>query len=137
VPETAASLAFLEASMVEVAMLLSASEGRHWRYEVHEHADGYLVHMRDLETGDLDEDYATIFRTLPVAFAYADMSAAFDRFAAEEGREPEGDETALDLEVSERAFADLSGRLRDAGVRGGLIKAWNKAGRSEPRTLYH
>ena len=41
------------------------------------------------------------------------------------------------LEVSERAFADLSGRLRDAGVRGGLIKAWDKAGRSEPRTLYH
>ena len=93
--------------------------------------------MRDLETGDLDEDYATIFRTLPVAFAYADMSAPFDRFAAEEGREPEGGETALDLEVSERAFADLSGRLRDAGVRGGLIKAWDKAGRSEPRTLYH
>ena len=63
-------------------MLLSASEGRHWRYEVCEHEDGYLVQMRDLTTGDLDEEFSTIFRTLPVAFAYAEMSAAYERFAA-------------------------------------------------------
>jgi len=97
--------------------------------------------MRDLETGDLDEDYATIFRTLPVAFAYADMSAAFDRFAAaeaEEGRAPQDEEIAIDVELTERAFTDLSGRLRDAGVRSGIVKAWEQqARRSEPRTLYH
>jgi hypothetical protein len=126
--------------MAEVAMLLSASEGRHWRYEVHEHADGYLVHMRDLETGDLDEDYATVFWTLPVAFAYADMSAAFDRFAAaeaEEGCEPEDEEITTELELSERAFTDLSDRLRDAGVRSDRLEAWERARRSEPKAVHH
>ena len=57
-------------------MFLSASEGLHWRYEVCEHSDGYLVQMRDLDTGELDEEFATVFRTMPVAFAYAEMSAA-------------------------------------------------------------
>ena len=38
-------------------MFLAISEGWHWRYEVCEHADGYLVQMRDLQTGDLDEDF--------------------------------------------------------------------------------
>ena len=121
-------------------MLLSASEGRHWRYEVHEHADGYLVHMRDLQTGDVDEDYATVFRNLPVAFAFADMSAAFDRFAAaeaEEGCEPQDEEITTDLELRERAFADLSDRLRDAGVQNGRFKAWEQAPLSEPRVVYH
>ncbi|HKG83749.1 MAG TPA: hypothetical protein VKB16_11445, partial [Beijerinckiaceae bacterium] len=65
-------------------MFLSASEGLHWRYEVCEHSDGYLVQMRDLDTGELDEEFATVFRTMPVAFAYAEMSAAFDRFASAE-----------------------------------------------------
>ena len=109
-------------------MLLSASEGRHWRYEVHEHADGYLVHMRDLETGDL------------VAFAYADMSAAYDRFAAaeaEEGCEPEDEEITTELELSERAFTDLSDRLRDAGVRSDRLEAWERARRSEPKVVHH
>ena len=121
-------------------MLLSASEGRHWRYEVHEHADGYLVHMRDLETGDLDEDYATVFRTLPVAFAYADMSAAFDRFAAaeaEEGCEPKDEEITTELEVCERAFSDVSDRLRDAGVLSDRLDAWERARRSEPKVVHH
>ena len=73
-------------------MLLSASEGRHWRYEVCDHSDGYLVQMRDLETGDLDEEFSTIFRTMPVAFAYAEMSAAFERFAAAEMEAIEDDQ---------------------------------------------
>ena len=39
-------------------MLLCASEGRHWRYEICEHDDGYLVAKDaprdiDLKSGDL------------------------------------------------------------------------------------
>ena len=71
-------------SFVEFAMLLAVCEGHHSRYEVCEHADGYLVQMRDLETGDLDDEFATLFRTMPVAFAYAEMSAAFDLVTAAE-----------------------------------------------------
>lgn len=107
-------------------MLLTASEGRHWRYEVCEHSDGYLVQMRDLETGALDEDFSTIFRTLPVAFAYAEMSAAYERYAASE-LEPETIEIEqVDLETTERHFVDLSDRLHDVGVNGVTVRSWER-----------
>ena len=118
-------------------MFLSASEGRHWRYEVCEHSDGYLVQMRDLDTGELDEEFATVFRTMPVAFAYADMSAAFDRFAAAEVEHAADDEVALDLQVSERNFVALSDRLRDIGVEGRAIRAWERVRRAAPRLTLH
>ena len=109
-------------------MLLAASEGRHWRYEVCEHPDGYLVQMRDLETGDLDEEFSTIFRTMPVAFAYAEMSAAFERYAAAELESTDDDQFEVDLETTERNFIDLSDRLGDSGVNGIAIKAWERQG---------
>ena len=107
-------------------MLLSASEGRHWRYEVCEHEDGYLVQMRDLTTGDLDEEFSTIFRTMPVAFAYAEMSAAFERYAAAELELVEDDQIEIDLETTERNFIDLSDRLSDSGVNGIAVRAWEQ-----------
>ncbi|HVL70494.1 MAG TPA: hypothetical protein VM434_01255 [Beijerinckiaceae bacterium] len=117
-------------------MLLAASEGRHWRYEICEHSDGYLVQMRDLDTGELDDEFATIFRTLPVAFAYAEMSAAFDRFAAAELDQVEDEDFATELEMSERSFVDLSDRLGDVGVNGIQVKAWEKARAEKPRRLH-
>ena len=110
-------------------MLLTASEGRHWRYEVCEHADGYLVQMRDLETGDLDEEFSTIFRTLPVAFAYAEMSAAYERYAASELDHVEDEQIEFDVETTERHFIDLSDRLRDIGVNGVTVRAWERESR--------
>jgi hypothetical protein len=118
-------------------MLLTASEGRHWRYEVCEHSDGYLVQMRDLETGDLDEEFATIFRTMPVAFAYAVMSAAFDRYAAAELENVEDEEIAFELELSERNFIDLSDRLHDTGLNGGALKAWDRHDGDGSRHVLH
>lgn len=118
-------------------MFLSASEGRHWRYEVCEHADGYLVQMRDLSTGELDDEFATVFRTMPVAFAYAEMSAAFDRFAAAEAEDVADEETAAELEVRERNFVALSDRLHDIGVNGVAIRAWEKARHTAPRLTLH
>jgi hypothetical protein len=123
-------------------MLLVASEGRHWRYEVCEHADGYLVQMRDLATGDLDEEFSTIFRTLPVAFAYAEMSAAYERYAASEYDRPEDsqtddDEIEIDVEATERHFVDLSDRLHDAGINGIAVQAWEREHQRSPvRLLY-
>jgi hypothetical protein len=118
-------------------MLLAATEGRHWRYEVCEHADGYLVQMRDLETGDLDEEFSTIFRTMPVAFAYAEMSAAFERYAAAEMEAAEDDDIVVDLEVTERTFIDLSDRLRDVGMNGIAVEAWDREhGRCPARRLH-
>lgn len=118
-------------------MFLAASEGRHWRYEVCEHSDGYLVQMRDLDSGELDRGFATVFRTLPVAFAYADMSAALDRFAAAEIENAADEDIARELETSERNFVSLSERLHDIGVNGGTIQAWERARGSAPRLTLH
>jgi hypothetical protein len=118
-------------------MFMSASEGRHWRYEVCEHSDGYLVRMRDLDTGDLDDEFATVFRTLPVAFAYAEMSAAFDRFAAAEIENAADEEVTLELQVTERNFTDLSDRLHDVGINGRAIHAWERARGTSPRLTFH
>ena len=116
-------------------MLLAACEGRHWRYEVCEHSDGYLVQMRDLDTGDLDEEFATVFRTMPVAFAYAEMSAAFDLSVDPENGG--GQEDEVDLEGREQRFIDLSDRLGDSGLDGGSIKAWERATSNGVRRVYH
>lgn len=119
-------------------MLLAASEGRHWRYEVCEHADGYLVQMRDLETGDLDEEFSTIFRTLPVAFAYAEMSAAYERYAASEMEvESAEDEVENDVEATERHFIDLSDRLHDVGINGVVVQAWERESQRSPSRVLH
>jgi hypothetical protein len=123
-------------------MLLSASEGRHWRYEVCEHADGYLVQMRDLLTGDLDEEFSTIFRTLPVAFAYAEMSAAYERYAASELESVddspiEHQEIEVDVELTERHFIDLSDRLHDVGINGVVVQAWERESQRSPVRLLH
>jgi hypothetical protein len=118
-------------------MFLAVSEGWHWRYEVCEHADGYLVQMRDLVTGDLDEEFSTVFRTMPVAFAYAEMSAAYERHAASEGEPDVEDETGLELANIERHFIDLSDRLGDSGIHGAMIAPTEKL-RSvgKPRTIH-
>jgi hypothetical protein len=118
-------------------MLLTASEGRHWRYEVCEHTDGYLVQMRDLETGDLDEDFSTIFRTMPVAFAYAEMSAAYERYAAAELDLIEDDQIEIDLEATERNFIDLSDRLHDSGVNGVMSATWDRMRQQSPARVLH
>jgi hypothetical protein len=118
-------------------MLLSASEGRHWRYEVCEHEDGYLVQMRDLSTGDLDEEFSTIFRTLPVAFAYAEMSAAYERYAASELEHVEDDLIEIEVETTEKHFIDLSDRLHDSGINGVVIQTWEReSARSAARMLH-
>ncbi|MEH3146409.1 MAG: hypothetical protein PGN34_13900 [Methylobacterium frigidaeris] len=120
-------------------MILAACEGRFWQYEIAEHEDGYAVLMRDRDTGDLDAGGVTIFRTMPVAFAYAEMSAAFDRFAAAEendGEEAET-ETARCVETSERAFLDLSRRLHDGGISAAAAESWERWHEDGPRRALH
>lgn len=118
-------------------MLLTASEGRHWRYEVCEHSDGYMVQMRDLQTGDLDEEFSTIFRTLPVAFAYAEMSAAYERYAACEIDHVEDEQIEFDVEATERHFIDLSDKLHDLGINGVAIQAWERESQRSVSPVLH
>ncbi|MEN3930729.1 hypothetical protein WJT86_06595 [Microvirga sp. W0021] len=93
-----------------------ASEGWCCRYEVLALRDGYLVQMRDVSTGELEEDYSTLFRTLPVAVAYAVMSAAYERFAEMDSEDEEFFELEAEMEMSEQSFLELSSRLCDVGI---------------------
>src|SRR5215210_68176 len=63
-------------------MFIGVSEGHDRRYEVIQRSDDYLVRIRDLDTGALEESGSKLFRTAAVAFAYAELSAAFDHYAS-------------------------------------------------------
>ena len=52
-------------------MLIATSEGQGWRYEVVDRAEGYLVVPRDLDTGAVEPEGGMLFRTAPMAFAFA------------------------------------------------------------------
>lgn len=64
-------------------MMLASPCGRAFAYEVTEHADGYLVRLRNLKSGRLVEDGATLFRTAAVAVRFARLAAALDHCATE------------------------------------------------------
>lgn len=96
-----------------------ASEGWCCRYEVLALRDGYLVQMRDVSTGDLEQEFSTLFRTLPVAVAYAVMSAAYERYAELDAEDEGFPELEAELEDSERHFMELSDKLCDAGIHQG------------------
>ncbi|WP_112664331.1 hypothetical protein [Microvirga flavescens] len=118
-------------------MLLTALEGLHWRYEVCAHEDGYLVQMRDLETGDLDAEFSTIFRTMPVAFAFAEMSAAYERFAADDDEAAKDQQAQTEVATSEQHFIDLSSSLHDSGINGIVVENWRREKkRRSSRTLH-
>ena len=102
-------------------MLIAASEGQGFRYEVVDRADGYLVVPRDLDTGALDSDEGRLFRFAPVAFAFADLSAAFDRLASARLAGEDTDALSDELARERSAYADLSRRLGDEGFAAGLL----------------
>lgn len=108
-------------------MLVAASEGQGFRYEVVERTEGYLVRSRDLDSGTVDDSDARIFRTAAVAFRYAEMSAAFDRYAsarmAGEGAESE----LAELETQQALYAGISRRLTDDGMAAMALDAWARA----------
>ena len=102
-------------------MLITATEGQGWRYEVIVQSDGFLVQARDLDSGELAQDEVTLFRTATVAFAYADLAAAADRCAAARA-EAGFDEELEDEFARERVrFASVKFDLADEGVDGAIL----------------
>jgi hypothetical protein len=120
-------------------MLVGASDGQGWRYEVFQGNDGYLVRSRDLDTGEVEEEEGRLFRTAAVAFAYADMSAAFDRYAAAriDGETEEAEACLSDLEARQALFGEVSRRLSDEGLALLALAAWAKADEDVHRRRYH
>src|SRR5215213_7992670 len=116
---------------------LGSPEGQGWRYEVIECPDTYLVRMRDLDTGALEESDSKLFRTAAVAFAYAELSAAFDRYAA--ARMAGEDVAALEraLAAQRVLYADLSARLGDEGMSAQMLVAWEHGAEIAQRCRLH
>ncbi|WP_181708250.1 hypothetical protein [Chthonobacter rhizosphaerae] len=112
-------------------MFIAASHGLAFDYEVIEHPEGYLVRMRDLETGEADDDGATLFRTATAAFRYADLAASVDR----------------SLDPAEAAEADVAGEraryatavatLGDGGVPLSVLDAHRQAEDAARRRRLH
>ena len=107
-------------------MLIASTEGQGWCYEVIAQSDGFLVQVRDLDTGEVSLNETTLFRTSPVALAYADMAAAADRFAASRLDEVEEVEDwqvfADDYHHELDRFTTIRDRLSDDGVGGELLR---------------
>ncbi len=118
-------------------MLVAASEGQGFRYEVVERTEGYLVRSRCLDSGAVDDAESKIFRFATVAFRYAEMSAAFDRYASARmtGEEPEAE--LKDLEAQQNLYGELSRRLMDDGMAAIALEAWERADEERDRRRYH
>lgn len=80
-------------------MLIATAEGEGWRYEVVAEDDGFHVRLRDKCTGAVDADSDTLFRTAPVAFAFAAAMAALDRYEGADGRNDDEREAHLNEAV--------------------------------------
>jgi len=76
-------------------------------------------------------------RGIAVAFAYAEMSAAYERYAASELEHVPDEQIEVDVELTERHFIDLSDRLHDSGMNGIVVQAWERESqRSSVRMLH-
>jgi hypothetical protein len=118
-------------------MLIASTEGQGWRYEVIVQSDGFLVQARDLDTGEVAGDDTTLFRTGPVALAYAGMAAAADRFASANLADDDDDEDlAGEFRLERDRFTSMRTRLADEGV--GALELSRRLGgglRETPRRL--
>ena len=118
-------------------MLIGVSEGQGWRYEVVERPDDYLVRMRDLDTGALEESDSKLFRTAAVAFAYAGLSAAFDRYAAARMAGEDVPKLERALAAQQALYEHISIRLRDEGVSAQVLVAWEHWAETANRRRLH
>lgn len=119
-------------------MFIGASEGFGFRYEVIKEGEGFLVRMRDLATGAVEEDETRMYRTAAVAFAYAELSAAFDRYAvARAARDEAAPVLLIELTSHQAVYRHLSARLGDEGLAAHVLRAWSEQEAAQDRRRLH
>ncbi|WP_342362258.1 hypothetical protein [Terrarubrum flagellatum] len=96
-------------------MWIGGAEGIGYRYEVVALTDGYVVQMRDMDTGAIEPNEARIFKTARVAFAHAQAMAAIDRFAATVLDMQDASSEQFEAERCEATLRALQERLNDQG----------------------
>ncbi|WP_075216489.1 hypothetical protein [Mongoliimonas terrestris] len=130
-------------------MLVAETAGQLYVYEVLQQAEGYLVRMRDLETGEIDPDAATLFRTAAVAFRFAELAASAERCAVAEalrdgspastlcgaGERPE--DCRRDVARAEADYRMLSRQFADEGLSAGQLRARAEAESAIIRRALH
>ena len=118
-------------------MLVGASEGQGWRYEVVERSEGFVVRSRDLDTGAVDHDDSRLFRTATVAFAFAAMSASFDRFASACAAGEEYKALWAELSANQALYENLRRRFLDDAIAARVLVAWDEAEQTALRRRLH
>ena len=118
-------------------MLIGASEGEGWRYEIVERTEGYVVRTRDVDTGAVDAREGKLFRTAAAAFAFAEMSAAFDRYASARLSREDDAGPLGELEARQAHYLDVSRRLGDDGSAAIILDAWEREGEARRRRRFH
>ncbi len=96
-------------------MWIGGAEGAGYRYEVLALTDGFLVRMRDIDTGLIEEGETRLFRTARVAFAHAQTMASIDRFAATLLEMQDAVCERAEARRSEASLRALQERLNDRG----------------------
>lgn len=121
-------------------MIVAATEGEFFRFEVEEAYDGYCVTLRDLSTGAADDSSGIVFRTAAVALAYADMIATRERVAAlDDDVIGAAGMTELRRECDRLSdhFQRLAARLTDPGAELEQVKANDALRGRLTRPRYH
>ncbi len=118
-------------------MIIGETEGNGWRYEIIERTEGFLVRMRDIDTGEVERRDSRIFRTAPVAFAYIELSAAFERYAVARIHGDETNELLAELRAREKIYNHVSRQFQDDGITTRVVQEWQHEAELADRRRYH
>lgn len=130
-------------------MLVAETAGHLYAYEVVQHAEGFVVRIRDLETGIVDPESATLFRTAAVAFRFADLAASAERCVladairdgapsdAHGGALERSEDCRRDVVRAEIGYRTLSRQFADEGLSAGQLRARAEAESAVARRSLH
>lgn len=117
-------------------MIIGASEGDRFRFEIVLMSDGYIVRARSSESGEVHGSRDRLFRTASAAFAFAEKSAFKDAEDCIPTTGLEALEARMASDKAARVFDDIRERLADSGVSAGLLAAWDqRAVQGAPRLV--
>ena len=117
-------------------MLIGASEGDRFRFEIVLMSDGFIVRVRSNESGEVFGSRDRLFRTASAAFAFAEKSALKDAEDAVSATGLEALEASMASDKAARVFDDIRERLADSGVSAGQLAAWEQQSRqAAPRSV--
>jgi hypothetical protein len=114
-------------------MVIGEIEGEIFAFRIEDAFNGYCVRPLDLGTGESDTEGALVFRSVTLAFAYADMIATAERFSFA------GDDDTVLHEAflrSRACFETLSAHFGDQGAPLAVLLGNEEAERPRGPTMH-